>query len=540
VTTHDVVIVGGGPAGATAAAAAARAGLDVLVLEAGEHPRAHVGESLLPGIIPILDDIGALPAIQAAGFWTKTGSTLWDWGLTPRWDLWFADSDAYDSAWLVERARFDALLFEHARHCGADTRTKAVVRELLWDGERLEGVRWQPRTGSSEIAHARVVIDASGASALVARERSVRDPIEGLRHQCMWAHFENASRLPAPREHQALFVAQPQQWWWLFPLTDTRASVGVVQLDAGDRQGAPRRDFDALLQGCPELVAVLGATAQRCTPVKHERDWSYRMREVAGPGWLQVGDAAGFLDPVLSTGVMLALHTGWHAARCAVEIVGATRPEADVIADYGTRHRDLFEDLLRMVRFYYRQNLHREDYFWESKRILLEHDRPLAPQKAFILLTSGLIGNLALDDREAARRSRTDAPAIADAPQHLDFVGVHLRVHDRDASHASTQGGPPVRGSSLFLLLEPIDPGAPALATTANWHVNAIAPRHGNDPISVPLLAPVIRSFIDVVRTLDTTPGTSLASFWLPLRDALPAFIAQLPVQFELVRAFGE
>ncbi len=539
-SARDVVVVGGGPAGATAAAAAARAGLDVLLLEAGEHPRAHVGESLLPGIIPILDDIGALEAVQRAGFWKKTGSTLWGWGLTPRWDLWFADSDAYDAAWLVDRARFDALLFDHARACGVDTCTRAVVRELLWEGERLVGVRWQPRGGEPRTTHGRLVIDASGVSALVARARSVREPIEGLRHQCMWAHFEGASRLPAPREHQALFVAQAQQWWWLFPLSETRASVGVVQLDAEARQGPPRRDFDALLLACPELHAVLGASAKRCTPVRHERDWSYRMREVAGPGFVAVGDAAGFLDPVLSTGVMLALHTGWHAARCATEIVGGTRPEAEVLADYAARHRELFEDLLRMVRFYYRQNLHRDDYFWESKRILVEHGRPLAPQKAFILLTSGLVGNLALEEREADRRARTEAADVPDAPSELAFVGLHLRAHDREAEHASTQGGPPVRGSSLFLLVEPIDPAAPTLAATPSWHVNAIAPRHGNDPISVPLLAPVIRAFVDLVRALDTTPAEPLARFWPRLRAALPDFVAALPPGFELVRAFGE
>ena len=539
-SAHDVIVVGGGPAGATAAAAAARAGLDVLLLEAGAHPRAHVGESLLPGIIPILDDVGALEAVRGAGFWTKTGSTLWDWGLTPRWDLWFADSDAYDSAWLVERARFDALLFEHARACGVDARTRAVVRELVWEDGRLAGVQWEPRDGEAETARAHVVIDASGASALVARARSVREPIEGLRHQCMWAHFDGASRLPPPREHQALFVAQSQQWWWLFPLDETRASVGVVQLDADARQGAPRRDFDALLLACPEIVQVLGASAKRSTPVRHERDWSYRMREVSGPGWIAVGDAAGFLDPVLSTGVMLALHTGWHAARCAREIVAGTRPEAEVLADYAARHREMFDDLLRMVRYYYRQNLHREDYFWESKRILVEHGRPLAPQKAFMLLTSGLVGNLALEDREADRRARTHAPELPESPTQLTFVGVHLRVHDREAEHASTQGGPPVRGSSLFLLVEPIDPGAPTLASTTSWHVNAIAPRHGNDPISVPLLAPVIRSFIDLVRSLDDTPAEPLAAFWPRLRAALPDFVARLPEPFELVRAFGE
>lgn len=130
-TSRDVIVVGGGPAGSTAAAALARAGHDVLLLEAGEHPRPHVGESLLPGIIPILDAIGVLPRIEAAGFWAKTGSTLWNWGKTPRWDLWFHDSDAYDHAWLVDRSRFDAILFDHAGRSGAEVRARAVAREVI-------------------------------------------------------------------------------------------------------------------------------------------------------------------------------------------------------------------------------------------------------------------------------------------------------------------------------------------------------------------------------------------------------------------------
>jgi flavin-dependent dehydrogenase len=495
----------------------------VLLLEAGAHPRAHVGESLLPGIIPILAEIGALPAVEAAGFHRKTGSTLWGWGRTPRWDLWFADSDAYDAAWFVDRSRFDALLLQHARTCGATVEERAAVREVLRSGDRVEGVRWQRRGGDAVETRAATTIDASGGSALIARTLGVRAPIEGLQHQCMWAHFEGARRLPAPREQQALFVAQPSQWWWMFPLADGRASVGVVQLDAAARRTAPRRDFDRERQACAELTEALGPDARRCTDVRHERDWSYRMSAVAGPGWMAVGDAAGFLDPVLSTGVMLALHTGWHAARSAAT--------GDVAA-YEARQREMFEDLLRIVRFYYRQNLHRDDYFWESKRILLEHDQKLAPQKAFVLLTSGLVGNLALEEQAAQKAERLETGA-------LDFVGIHLRVHDREDAHASTEGGVPVRGSSLFLLVEPIDPGAPTLARTRNWHVNAVAPRHGNDPISVPALEGPIRSFIELVRELDTT-ASDLAGFWPRLRAALPAYLARLDPTIAFVRAFGD
>jgi flavin-dependent dehydrogenase len=536
----DVIVIGGGPAGSTAAAAAARHGLQVLMLEAGQHPRPHVGESMLPGIIPILDDIGALAKVEAAGFARKSGSTLFDWGRTPRWDLWFADSDAYDAAWFVDRARFDALLFDHAVSQGVDARCRAPVREVLHSEGRVAGVRWNDRDrGTVHEAHAPVVIDASGQSGLVSRAQAPRDHIDGLQHQALWAHYENAARLPAPRQDQALFIAQAQQWFWLFPLADGRASVGIVQVDAQGRRSAPRPDFDSLVRGCPELVQALGPDARRTTDVRAERDWSYRSRRPAGPGWYAVGDAAGFIDPVLSTGVMLALHSGWLAAQCAHEALTGSCTPAEAQDRYLTQHAEMFDDLLRMVRFYYRQNAHREDYFWESKRILDQDGERLQPQKAFILLTSGLVSNLALDARLHARAQKTKGASLPEAPTSLDFIGVHLRVHDRDAAQASTEGDAPVAGSSLFLLIEPPDPSAPTLFKTASTHVNAIAPRHGNDPISVPALAPTIRAFGELVRTHDPGEG-NLVALWQQLRDPLRAWCEALPPQFSFVRAFGD
>lgn len=535
----DVLVIGGGPAGSTAAATAARAGLNTMLLEAGTHPRPHVGESLLPGIIPILDDIGALQKVQDAGFPIKTGSTLVDWGRTPRWDLWFADSDAYDHAWFVERARFDALLFEHAAEQGAHVHTKASVREVLDEDGKVCGVRWNDREHDlSHEVRARVVVDASGQSGLVAKRRVPREHIEGLQHQALWAHFEHTSTLPSPRAAQALFVAQAQQWFWMFPLGHGRASVGMVQLDAHGRRRAPRPDFDALVRDCPELSTALGPKATRCSPIRRERDWSYRCSQPAGPGWYAVGDAAGFIDPVLSTGVMLAMHSGWLAARCIAQEVRGELTAHQASTRYSEKHREMFDDLLRMVRFYYRQNAFRDDYFWESKRILSETGERLRPQKAFILLTSGLIANLCVDARSKARNAKLEGTTLEGNVQPREFIGVHLRIHDRSQAHASSEGGAPRIGSSLFLLVEPIDPAAPTLFCTATTHVNAIAPRHGNDPISVPQLAPTIHAFHELVARHDES-ASSLPQLWERLGPALEQWTKALAPTFEFVRAFG-
>jgi flavin-dependent dehydrogenase len=516
------------------------------LFEAGTHPRAHVGESLLPGIIPILADIDALAAVEAAGFGRKTGSTLWGWGKTPRWDLWFADSDEYDRAWLVERARFDAILFDAARRAGAVLHDRCVVEEPSWSGDRVVGVRWRPRDATECITmHARLVIDATGQSAMIGRALALREMIPGLRHQAMWAHFAGAGRLPAPRAEQALFVAEEDQWWWMFPLADDLTSIGVVQLDAAERKSAPRPDFDGELARCRELMDVLGPGTRRISAVRHERDWSWRMRDVAGPGWLAVGDAAGFIDPVLSTGVMLALHSGWHAGRTAVATVRDGEGEPDAHTRYRAHHLGAFDDLLRMVRFYYQQTLHRDDYFWESKRILLQEDTALRPQKAFVVLTSGLVQNLALDDvRASTQRRRADhsanhhAPDLDAAdPDTLGFVCFHLR---KPPSGEPEPREGPDRGTSLFVLVEPADPAAPTLFRTRNFHVNGIAPRHGNDPVSVPGVGEALRSAAEAIIALDTEHGESLAQFWRRVRGGLGPRLRAAPHGFALVRVFGE
>jgi tryptophan halogenase len=335
-----------------------------------------------------------------------------------------------------------------------------------------------------------------------------------------------------------LFIATTGQWMWHFPLGEHVTSVGIIRLEdrGASSEEARAQAFDAAVANNHQLQAVLGRNARRITPVRNVRDWSYRVSKVCGPGWMLAGDSSAFIDPVLSTGVFLAMHAGRQAGRLAIELARGLCTETDALAQYQRQHAALFDDLLRIVKFFYQQNLHRDDYFWESKRILVESTPSISPQKSFMILTSGLVKNLAYADKVQATTERRELVAQGSAPELgqgdpdcLRFLCVHLR-HRPSASIPS----------SLYLLIEPIDPSAPTLFRTTNWHVNCITPRYGNDPISVPALTPHLRQLDALVRRLDSHKGESLAAFWRRTRNELVEGIRGLPAEFELVRIFGE
>lgn len=541
--TYDLIIVGGGPAGSTAAAIAARAGLRVLLLEAASHPRVHVGESLLPGIIPILEEMGALDDIENAGFTRKTGSTHWGWGLTPAWDLWFTDSEEYPYAWLVDRARFDEILFRAAARAGAEALENAAVRSFLWEDERIVGVTYR-RRGEETIHEARapMTFDASGQAMLLARQLGLRELIPGLQHEASWAHWEGSGRLAPPRDNQALFVATNKTWMWHFPLSPTQTSVGIIRLEDDQNATDERRErrYDEAVAATPELQGVLGPDARRVTSVRNIRDWSYRMRRIHGPGWLLVGDASGFIDPVLSTGVLLGMHAAYHAAKLYVTVRQGERTEEQMRDAYLEQHTALFGNLLRIVRFFYQQNLHRDDYFWESKRILVDSMQDVSPRKAFMVLTSGLAQNLAFDEKRAKTRARREADLDAGTPLEMEhehaeepraslrFVCIHMRWKAAE------------KPASLYFLIEPIERGAPTLFSTRNFHLNCLAPQLARDILLVPGLAPHLHALERVIRGADTTQGEPLARFWERSRAAIAETVRALPPQVELVRVFGD
>lgn len=426
---YDVLVLGGGPAGSTAAALLAREGRSVALLERERGPRYHIGESLLPSVLPFLEELGVAEEVAARGYQRKLGQTfVWGRDRSP-WVLDFRELDVYPFAYFVERADFDALLLRNAARHGAAVHEGVTVEDVLTDeAGRVRGVRARRAdTGEAWSPTARYVLDATGQNALLARRSGERQYVEGLRNVAVWSYWEGAGRLAPPADEHIITVSTETGWIWFIPLRDGRTSVGVVTSDVGELRagGAAREDelaeFYRRALGRAELVGELLAGARQVDGMHTQRDWSYCARRFYGPGFALAGDAACFIDPILSTGVHLAMTGGYNAALALHSALAQPAHEPAFMRYFQRSYTATYRDLLTQVRYFYRVEAHRESVFWKSKRILRVDPR-LDGSLAFLFLTSGLARHVVAD-------APHDLPAQAHAafPSRLGPGGVAYR-----------------------------------------------------------------------------------------------------------------
>jgi flavin-dependent dehydrogenase len=389
--TTDVLVIGGGPGGSTAATMLARKGFQVVLLEREHFPRDHIGESLLPASIPVLEELGVLPAVQAAGFLPKWGATMvWGKGKTP-WSWYFRETNQkYPHAYQVWRPDFDRLLLENSRARGVDVRQGHAVREVLFEGGRATGTRCAVDGAGEYVARASFVVDASGQSALLGRQLRLRrwDPL--FQNLAVYGYFAGAQRLSAPDETNILVESYPHGWFWDIPLHTGWMSVGaVVDSRIGQevmRHSSPQRFLTEQMAQAPYTQRMLRDASLVYGPFVI-KDWSYVSEEVVGDGYILVGDAACFVDPLFSSGVHLALMAGVLAAAyvtTALKDPGMREAAGRVYKDLYYKEYGHFHD---MAALFYASNRTIDSYFWEARRLLGNDD--LSPRQAFIHAVAG-------------------------------------------------------------------------------------------------------------------------------------------------------
>ena len=404
----DAIVIGGGPAGSTAATMLARKGRRVLLLERDRFPREHVGESLLPASMPLFEELGVLPAIEAAGFLRKWGAVM-VWGKDPEpWSWYFRETNRrYPHSFQVWRARFDQILLENGRTQGVDVREGCRVLEVMFDGDRATGVRYACEDGERTIG-ARFVVDASGQTGLLGRSLGLRRADPYFRNLAVYGYFTGAEQVPAPDESNIFIESYPDGWCWTIPLHTGWTSVGVVTDSRRAQQEMQRSGHEPFFR---EQISQASHTAHRlrvATMVSGPvvvRDWSYVSDEVVGDGFILSGDAACFVDPLFSSGVHLALSSGILAAayvHTALDHPEMREPAGKVYKQLYYRQYGHFRELAKL---FYSSNRSVDSYFWEARRIL-GADESESPRHSFIQAVAGQ----PVQGYERAVLERGDAP----------------------------------------------------------------------------------------------------------------------------------
>ncbi len=354
-THYDAIIIGGGPGGSAAATFLGRAGKRALVLEKERFPRFHIGESLLPYNHQLFREMGVLPALESAGFVRKLGAQFHlgngakGTGFVFRQGKFTREPEAIQ----VERSTFDHLLLKHARSSGADIREGWTVGKFI---SEPDGVSVEARSddGQSETFRGAFLIDASGRGNLTGNQEGLRVIHPRLKKLAVFGHFTGVKLDEGDRAGDTVIVRLENKWFWIIPISKEKVSVGCV-MDAEEfaRLKLPAAEiFNQIWQSSPVMRERMNE-ARLVGAIQATSDFSYHNRRLVGPRLLRVGDAAGFMDPIFSSGVFLAMFSGKLAAELVRKSLDEKSDGRRRMAAYEKRVHTAMQFYLEMVEKFY-------------------------------------------------------------------------------------------------------------------------------------------------------------------------------------------
>lgn len=345
----DVIVIGGGPAGSTAATTLAKKGRRVLVLEKTKFPRFHIGESLLPYNRQIFEDLGVWEKIAAAGFMRKRAAQfiMGDDSRGNRLDFSKGAFTEFPEAMQVERAKFDEILLHHSREHGAEVREECQVLDHRIEDQRIV-LKYRSADGEEREITSSFMIDASGLGNVTANRESQREYYAEHRKLAIFSHFSGVDMPKEEQEGDILIIRRENSWLWFIPLSAEKTSVGLV-IDAADFKASgmtPQEAFDHAIATTP-AAGKRFEEAVLLEKLHVMADFSYKNERLVSPRVVRVGDASGFIDPMFSSGILLAMTSAQQGALAVDQAL--------------TTGKELTKEMLR----YEKENRQRIALYWE-------------------------------------------------------------------------------------------------------------------------------------------------------------------------------
>lgn len=354
----QVVVIGGGPAGATVGTLLAQQGVQVELFEREKFPRFHIGESLIPETYWVLKRLNMIDKLKHSPFIKKYSvQFVSDTGKQSA-PFYFHDNKDHDCSqtWQVRRSEFDEMMLRNAEEHGVKTHEGVRVLDVLFEGDKAVGVQIMDEDGNKREVRADVVVDASGQTSMLLNKLKLRVPDPSLNKGSIWTYYKGGKR-DAGRDEGATTVLQVENkkgWFWYIPLHDDTVSIGVV----GDfdylfkGRGSHEEVFFEELEKCPGAKMRV-ENAEQITKVFATKDFTYKAKQAAGNGWVLIGDALGFLDPLYSSGVLLALKSGELAADAIVEGLKKGDTSREQLAGWEADYLVGMERMRKLVCAYY-------------------------------------------------------------------------------------------------------------------------------------------------------------------------------------------